>query len=277
MSLATAEQQKVPGFRLADRVTANRWRLSIFFGILALFTYSAEMREVVMAALSDAYFQVTVFVAATLALVFWFEKVFAFDLGLLMRNNLRWQPLIASALGVIPGCGGAIIVVTQFTKGYASFGAFIAVLVSTMGDAAILLVGARSQKPRFLSWLSVLLQEQLPAYLWTQIHGRDFMAVESTSHAELEEHLAGTNDDRPPLSIVWTGLAAIGIIPALLIALAYDPDAMLGAYSAYMPVTWLGFLSAMFCIGLWSISKRPDSQGLGSDTRPNDGLVNACH
>ena len=61
----------------------------------------------------DAFFQVTAFVAGTLALVFWFERKFAFDLGELMRSNLRWQPLIASALGAIPGCGGAIIVVTQ--------------------------------------------------------------------------------------------------------------------------------------------------------------------
>ena len=107
MSVVAVNEQSIPWFGLNGRFVANRWRLSMLMGILALFAWDAEMREIVMGALSEAYFQVTVFVAVTLAMVFWFEKIFAFDLGQLMKNNVRWQPVIASALGVLPGCGGA--------------------------------------------------------------------------------------------------------------------------------------------------------------------------
>ena len=155
MSAATLNRTHIPWFGSNGRFLANRWRLSIFFGLLALFAWNEQMRDIVLNALADAYFQVTVFVAGTLALVFWFEKIFAFDLGQLMKNNVRWQPLIASALGALPGCGGAIIVVTQFTKGYATFGAFISVLVATMGDAAFLLLARDPQS--FLIVLSLSL------------------------------------------------------------------------------------------------------------------------
>ena len=52
----------------------------------------------------------------------------------------------------MPGCGGAIIVVTQFVQGRLSFGSLVAVLTSTMGDAAFLLL---SQDP--ISGLQVFL------------------------------------------------------------------------------------------------------------------------
>ena len=39
----------------------------------------------------------------------------------------------AAALGALPGCGGAIIVVTQYVTGRLSFGSVVAVLTATMG------------------------------------------------------------------------------------------------------------------------------------------------
>ena len=57
-----------------------------------------------------------------------------------MARQVAWQPVIAALLGALPGCGGAIVVVTQYTRGYATFGALISVLVATMGDAAFLLL-----------------------------------------------------------------------------------------------------------------------------------------
>lgn len=260
-------------FGFDGRFFANRWRISLFLGLIALFAWDGEMREIVMAALADAYFQVTVFVAVTLALVFFFEKAFAVDLGKLMRNNLRWQPVIASALGALPGCGGAIIVVTQFTRGHATFGAFISVLVATMGDAAFLLM-ARD----FTSFLIVigisLTAGTVTGWIVDRIHGRDFMAVDNPNAAVLEEHLAGSNDDPVPFSKFWIALALFGLIPAAAIAMNYDA----GADTPFLFLgegvgVWLGFLAAMFCIALWSISKRPGDTGIGADTLPNDSLL----
>ena len=273
MSVLAVDQKQIPWFGADGRFVANRWRLTLFFGLLALFAWNGEMREVVLAALSEAYFQVTVFVAMTLALVFWFERAFAFDLGQLMKNNVRWQPLIAGALGALPGCGGAIIVVTQFTKGYATFGAFISVLVSTMGDAAFLLM-ARDFKSFLIVMAVSLVAGTVTGWLADRVHGTDFMAVESVDENAVNEHLAGKNDDPVPFSRIWFALAFFGLIPAAAVALNYDagentPFLFLGENVG----TWIGFLAAMFCIALWSISKRPDGGGLGADTMPNDSLL----
>ena len=51
-----------------------------------------------------------------------------------------YQVPIAAALGVLPGCGGAIIVITQYIRGGISFGSVVSVLTATMGDAAFLLL-----------------------------------------------------------------------------------------------------------------------------------------
>lgn len=273
MSTATINQTRIPWLGFNGRFAANRWRLTFLFGILALFFWDADLRDIVLTATSEAYFQVTVFVAATLALVFWFEKVFAFDLGQLMRNNVRWQPVIAAALGALPGCGGAIIVVTQFTKGHATFGAFISVLVATMGDAAFLMMARDPQSFLIIISLS-LFAGTVTGWIVDRIHGKDFMAVESVDENALQEHLAGTNDDPVPLSKFWFALATFGLIPAAAIAIDLDagenaPFLMLGDNIG----TWLGFLCAMLCIALWSISKRPDNRGLGADTLPNDSLL----
>ena len=42
-----------------------------------------------------------------------------------------------------------------------------------------------------------------------RIHGRDFMAVDTDASGEIDEHLAGSNDDRPPLTWLWATLAAM--------------------------------------------------------------------
>ncbi len=261
----------VSGFKFGERVLANRWRLSILFLLTALFAYEGTS-ELVVRSMGDAFLQVTAFVAGTLALVFWFERKFAFDLGEVMRNNLRWQPAIASALGAIPGCGGAIIVVTQFTKGYASFGAFIAVLVSTMGDAAILLV-ARDPKSALIVISISMVAGVISGMIVDAVHGRDFMAIDPEKQTADQTRFEGSSDDRPPLTNVWIAMIAIGIVLGLAVALQYNPDVFMGPLAAYNPTMWVGFTGAMLCIAMWAYSKRPGLPGLGTDTLPNDSLT----
>ena len=124
----------------ADRLAPNGRRLAFLALIALLLSMSEGLSEVVMQAMSDAYLQVTVFVAATLIVFYSAERMWKVDLGAVMARNLTWQPAIAAFMGALPGCGGAIIIVTQYTRGYASFGALISVLVATMGDAAFLLI-----------------------------------------------------------------------------------------------------------------------------------------
>ena len=44
---------------------------------------------------------------------------------------------MASLLGALPGCGGAVVVITALQGEY-SIGAMVAALIATMGDAAFL-------------------------------------------------------------------------------------------------------------------------------------------
>ena len=88
---------------------------------------------VVIDAISEAYLQVSTFVAATLLVFFSLEKLFKFDLTEALAGAGRWQVPLAAALGALPGCGGAIIVVTRYVSGNLSFGSVLANINSNYG------------------------------------------------------------------------------------------------------------------------------------------------
>ena len=84
------------------------------------------------------------FVAATLALYYGLtEGVGKAHILALTGNTSLFGSTACAILGAIPGCGGAIIVITQYTRGQVSFGGVVAVLTATMGDAAFLLLAQR--------------------------------------------------------------------------------------------------------------------------------------
>ncbi len=100
--------------------------------------------DIFISVLADAFIQVTVFVALTLFIYYQVARYFpCLELSFVRKNVPRLEIPLASLLGALPGCGGAIIVVTQFTKGQVSFGSVVAVLTATMGDAAFLLLAKR--------------------------------------------------------------------------------------------------------------------------------------
>ena len=99
--------------------------------------------ELTRSVLVDAYVQVSVFVAATLLILYGSERLFGYNIGRALRSSRYFQVPLASILGAMPGCGGAIVVVTAYTTGNVRFGAVVATLVATMGDAAFLLIAAR--------------------------------------------------------------------------------------------------------------------------------------
>jgi len=112
-----------------------------FFGLLLILIFNpTEIGSITRLAMANAYLSVSVFVAITLFVFLYFEKSKTYSLSNLFKNNVNFQVPIASFLGAIPGCGGAIIVVTQYLQGNITFGCLVAVLTSTMGDAAFLIL-----------------------------------------------------------------------------------------------------------------------------------------
>lgn len=91
----------------------------------------------------DAYLGVSVFVAATLLLFYGAERMLGFNIGRALNRARGAQVPLAALMGATPGCGGAVVVVAAYSSGHVSFGAVVAALTATMGDAAFLLIATR--------------------------------------------------------------------------------------------------------------------------------------
>ena len=110
------------------------------FLILSLAFQSSNLGDIVRSVLVDAYLQVSVFVGFTLFIFIGIDSLTKFNVENFLNKTKTFHVPISTILGALPGCGGAIIVVTQFIQGRISFGALVAVLTATMGDAAFLLL-----------------------------------------------------------------------------------------------------------------------------------------
>ena len=130
----------------------KRLFLTVFLFALALFP--GALGETTRGALEDAYIGVSVFVAMTLALFYGAEKLLGFNIGGVFRRAPWAQVPLASLMGAMPGCGGAVIVVAAYSSGSVSMGAVVATLTATMGDAAFLLIAKRPDAAMILLPLS---------------------------------------------------------------------------------------------------------------------------
>ncbi len=118
-------------------------RLFVALLLLAFALVPGGFGELTRELMVDAYVQVSAFVAATLLLFYGSERVFRFNIGETLNKARRAQVPLAALLGATPGCGGAVVVVAAYSSGHVSFGAVVATLTATMGDAAFLLIATR--------------------------------------------------------------------------------------------------------------------------------------
>ena len=126
-------------------------RILLIFALIGwLPMFDAELAEVVYGSITDAYVAVSVWVGLSLAVVYGLEKGLKSDIAKVMNKYKKSQPLIGALLGGLPGCGGAIVVTTQYVKGNTSFGSLVATLTATMGDAAFILIAADPQMAMFV-------------------------------------------------------------------------------------------------------------------------------
>ena len=96
-----------------NQIRPEHKRLLLPAFLLVLIAQS-DTRELTLSVLSDAFWQVSVFVAATLAVYHLVANSVLKSKRLSKVKSLpAGQVLFASLLGAIPGCGGAIFVITQ--------------------------------------------------------------------------------------------------------------------------------------------------------------------
>lgn len=138
-----AVKPKLHGF-LPERIGPFKGkRLPVILIMLALAVAPGELGPLTRSLMTDAYVQVSAFVATTLMLFYGSERLFKFNLGNALRNSKGFQIPLSAMLGATPGCGGAVVVVAAYSSGNVSFGAVVAALTATMGDAAFLLIATR--------------------------------------------------------------------------------------------------------------------------------------
>ena len=118
-------------------------KIILFSCILTLFFFE-QTREILLFSASDAYVAVSSFVGVTLIIFVFLEKR-NFNLQRFIEKNKNYEIPTSAFLGVIPGCGGAIMVMSLYTRGVVSFGSVLAALIATMGDAAFLLIASKPQ------------------------------------------------------------------------------------------------------------------------------------
>lgn len=222
-------------------------RLFLPLALLCLI-FNESTRAVVLGALADAFLQVTMFVAVTLygyyLLVNRFPKL---ELSYIAQVAPKLEIPFAGLLGALPGCGGAIIVVTQYTKKQASFGSLVAVLIATMGDAAFLLIAAEPTTALLVLTISFTVAT-LFGWLVNRIHPSDFLAPTTTSPQRLQ-----CQKLPKPVGFIgiqfWRIVAVPMTLAALLVAFQYDFGEKLSQ--------GLGYLAAACCFIvalLWACS-----------------------
>jgi hypothetical protein len=101
---------------------------------------STALIELLLRPLADAFMQVGVFVALMVAPFGWARWRWGHRLDAALERRRAMAPLVAAALTMPPGCGGAILVVAAYGRGAVSYGAAVSALVATMGDASWVLL-----------------------------------------------------------------------------------------------------------------------------------------
>ena len=120
-------------------------RLFVLCVVLALALAPGYLGTLTRELMVDAYVQGSSFVAATLLLFYGADRLFNFDIVSALKKARGLQVPLAALLGATPGCGGAVIVVAAYSSGNVGFGAVVATLTATMGDAAFLLIAIRPE------------------------------------------------------------------------------------------------------------------------------------
>lgn len=212
--------------------------------VAALAAAPDALGSITRAALVDAYLQVSVFVTATLAIFYLLESGLKVDTGAWLERQARWQVPVSAVLGMTPGCGGAIMVMTLYARGRISFGAVVATLTSTMGDAAFLLLAQQPATAVAVMGLSFVVGV-VSGYVVDFVHGPDFMRPERRETESLcltPARKAGWGDR------AWVALAVPGLALGVLMLAQVEPDSFLPAWVD----DTIGVAGALLAFALWS-------------------------
>ncbi|USD99495.1 putative manganese transporter [Vibrio sp. SCSIO 43133] len=254
-----------------DQFTPKYKRLILPIAMAALLA-SSVTREVTINALSDAFWAVSCYVVFTLVVYHQISQLISSQNRLveLYHHSPTHQVVFSSLLGALPGCGGAIIVTTQFVSGRVGFGSVVAVLTATMGDAAFLILASKPSVGLGLVAMGVVVG-MISGLIVNKIHAADFLRPKSANPSAKRVSQVNNTDNTDctcKTTQESTGVqrAAINlqglfwkwiIVPALIVAFAMsfqvDINQVLGLPTN--SIEWTGAVLAVVMMFLWAFTK----------------------
>lgn len=228
---------------------------------LMMLLASPNTRELAVSTLSDSFWAVSTYVAFTLAIYHYLSRWISSThrLVIAFQNSRHLQVVMASFLGALPGCGGAIVVTTQFVNGRLGFGSLVAVLTATMGDAAFLLLASRPMTG--LGVIAVgIVTGCLTGLVVNALHGDDFMRPETPAREPVQDNTTPTALNRSAINLqglFWQWL----LVPAAAVAFAQSLQIDINASLRWPAHTieWIGAALAVTAMTLWALTQEIDS------------------
>jgi len=245
-----------------------------------------EVIEIVVISMRDAFLAVTVFVAAMVLLFSWLQYATSGKFVEYIRERKKLQPVIGALMGLTPGCGGAIVMMPMYARGYVTYGTVVATLIATLGDSAFVLIGAAVLDSRFIApMLAVHVISFVVGVSWGYLidgtgttpqnplgrYGPTF--GEEEEKPEVDEEVSPLDDlgREVPEGLgykilhqgytVWWAVTALGLVFAILLLVWTGQDAEFNLELVYNPltlhgfITWIGLLGSTLSIILY-ISQR---------------------
>tara|TARA_Y100000590_G_scaffold42621_2_gene45389 strand:+ start:1926 stop:3092 length:1167 start_codon:yes stop_codon:yes gene_type:complete len=244
-----------------NTILANDGRLlkKLIFAsiIVVLLSQPGLLGEIVQRAIVDAYLQVSVFVGFTLLFFIGLDSLTKFNTKIFLKKTKKYHVPISSFLGALPGCGGAVIIVTQFIQGRISFGSLVAVLTSTMGDAAFLILAIEPNTGLLIFSISLIIGT-LTGYIIDYFHGINFMKFSyekiQSDNLELEKTFVSK------FNFLWLLIFIPGFILGILNAFQINSDNIFKLPLDLSIVSIVGASGAILSIVMWSLNPLSDFQ-----------------
>ncbi len=241
-------------------IFANEARLlkKAFLGILilSLAFQTNEFGSVIRQSMIDAYIQVSVFVGFTLFVFIGLDSLTKFDVPKFLESTKKIHVPIASFLGALPGCGGAIIVVTQYIQGRIGFGSLVAVLTATMGDAAFLILAIEPSTGLLIFILGCSVGI-VSGYVVDFIHSNKYLVNDTKISVEFEK-LKKTFVSK--FNLFWVTIFIPGFLIGILTAFQIDINEIIVLPKNLNLISIIGSVGAILSIFMWSLNPLSDFQ-----------------
>ena len=256
-----------------------------------------EVVEIVVVSMRDAFLAVTVFVAAMVFLFSWLQYATSGRFVEYIRSKKKLQPVIGALMGLTPGCGGAIVMMPMYARGYVTYGTVLATLIATLGDSAFVLIGAAITDSSFVApLLAVHAISFVAGVSWgylvdmtgTTPHqplgrfGPTFGQAKPDEETVNESPLDDLSREEPgglgykilhQGYLIWWTVTLIGLVFAILLLVWSGQDPYYGLELSFNPttmdgfITWIGLIGTSLSIILYFAQKN----WIGDDTEATIG------